>query len=248
MKSLSDYRRLVPALVMLLAFAGAIGTGCAGRSSRPPVPSSVPVDRSAFPAPSPQPNTSFQSDRILWGYLDPNRDPWQQPERVIRAMGLAPGQTIADIGTASGYFAWHFSPVVGARGTVWAVDIDPNAISFVRRRLEKDPPACSNIRPVLSRPDSITLAGESLDWGFLGEAHFFLGPINPDSAPCLDSIHQALKPGGRVAVLEFRNNENLGVVEPARIKAPFEKAGFRVVAIHDFLPQEHFLIFEKPTR
>lgn len=237
---------IIAGMVILVLAAGILGW-------RLLVPGLSPVPRpgGAGPgqtgSPTPAPGTEFESEAVLRSFLDPARDQWQHPQEVIRAMGLRPGQTIADLGAASGYFTYHFSRAVGPKGIAWAVDIDANAISFLRNRLEREPPPYANIRPVLSRPDDITLKADSLDYGFLCEAHFFLDPDSPPALPCLRSLYAAIKPGGKVAVLEFRENHDLGPVAPALIEAPFRSVGFRLLAVHEFLPREHLLIFEKPA-
>src|SRR5260221_6963528 len=65
---------------------------------------------------------------------DPERDSWQEPEEVVRALGLKPGATVADLGAGTGYFTVRFARPVGPKGRVLAVDIDPKLLERVRQR------------------------------------------------------------------------------------------------------------------
>ena len=195
--------------------------------------------------PSSQP-AEHQTNAVLESYLSPDRDQWQQTGRILTTMGLRSGQVIADIGSGSGYFSWHFSRVVGPQGRVLAVDVDPQAISFLKRRIQRDPPPYSNIQVIASREDDVCLPPASIDWAFLCEAHFFVEPINPNAGPCLDSLYRALRPQGRLAVIEGRYDPRRGRVDSNRLAAPFIRAGFTKVGQYEFLDKEHFVIFSRP--
>lgn len=187
-----------------------------------------------------------QSLKTLELYLNKERQDRQQTDKVLKVLSIKPGSTIADIGAGSGFFAWRFSPIVGRDGKVFAVDIDPNAINYMRGRIKKEPPKFLNIKLVLSRKDSITLAPNSLDWAFLCEAHFFLLK-DKNARECLRSIYSALKEGGKVAVLEFGDDFFPGKTKSDDIKGAFLTTGFSLHSEHPFIMDEHFLIFTKNT-
>ena len=131
------------------------------------------------------------------------RDQQQLPSRVLATLDLKPGQRIADVGAGSGYFSYFFSDVVGAQGTVWAVEISGKAVDFLNRRLEACTPPHPNIRVVQSRKDDIRLEPGSLDWAFLCNVHLMLTEDAGDQElglTCLKSIYRALKPGGRLVI------------------------------------------------
>lgn len=194
------------------------------------------------------------------------RDWQQQPEQVLAAMGLKPGQTIADVGAGSGYFTYLFSDVVGARGRVWAVEISQKAVDFLNGRTEARPPPHPNIQIVHSREDDVGLASDSLDWAFLSNVHLMVDEApDPDDLACLESIYRALKPGGRLAVIESERREvsttqgvsggtaTLGRLDESTVSASsktedqapdiaqdelisrYEQAGFHFVEGYDFL-------------
>jgi arsenite methyltransferase len=198
-------------------------------------------------APGQAPGVPEQSDALLQSYLQSNRDREQQPLRVIAEMELLPGQTIADVGAGSGYFSYHFSKAVGPEGRVLAVDIDANALRFLSDRLGSEPPPHPNVAVHPSRADDVKLPEDSVDHAFLCEAHFFLQD-KPATWSCLKSLYRAVRPGGRVSVIEARAaEENRGEVRAEDIQAAFEAVGFRYLERHDFIEREYFLIFEKPA-
>lgn len=197
---------------------------------------------------------------IRW--QDRRRDKWQQPEKVIAAIGLKPGDVVADVAAEWGYWTWLLSAAVGPTGTVYAVDIDPAARDFLRARIQAEPPAYQNIREVLSKMDDICLPEGCLDYALLCEAHF---PWNRDypreAKACLTSLYRAIKPGGSLAVIEGRSNpdRSIGALSFERLREPFEAVGFRFDRKYDFLyrrpggpagpddlQDEHFVIFRRP--
>ena len=186
----------------------------------------------------------------LQRYLNPGRDSWQQTERILKTMGLKEGQTIVDVGAAAGYFTYHLSRQVGPRGRVWAIDVEPAAIDFLKRRMKQEKPPFANIKVMQSAPSSVGLPPSTLDWAFLCNAHFFLetGKHKGENQKCLESLVRALRQGGRVAVIETSQDQKHGDVSITRLEAPFLKAGLLRVAVYDFLERnkEHFVIFEKP--
>jgi FkbM family methyltransferase len=158
-------------------------------------------------------------------------------------MGLEEGQTIADIGAGSGYFSWYFSKAVGPKGKVIAVDVDPHALEFLAERMKKQPPANSNIEVLHSSFDDTRLEPASVDWGFLCEAHFFVEG-DPQSVACIQSLRRALKPGGKVAVIEVKDDPRRGKVSLERLEATFLKCGFKVDSVQDMYDREYFVIFK----
>lgn len=184
-----------------------------------------------------------QTQDVLQSYLDPKRDKVQLPNEVVKIMGLTAGQSVADVGAGSGYFAWHFSKAVGPTGSVLAIDVDPQAIKFMEERLKKDPPPFPNVHFVTSTIDDIKVKPASLDWAFLCEAHFFVEG-DPSSMACLRTIRHALKPGGKVAVIEVKDDPLRGRVSFERLLASFVKAGFALDSKHDIYEREYFVIMK----
>lgn len=186
-------------------------------------------------------------------YLGHEREAWQKPDEVIQTLGVRPGQTVADIGSASGYFAWYLSEAVASHGQVLAVDVDELACDFIQRRLEHQPPPHGNIRVVQSHPEHVALGLSSVDHAFLVDAEFFI--VHDDTTrSCLKSLFLAMKPAGKVAVIESVDKSERGSIKEAYLLDPFEEAGFVHVETHDLLKHsshgrpggQHFMVFWKP--
>jgi ubiquinone/menaquinone biosynthesis C-methylase UbiE len=175
---------------------------------------------------------------------DPARDAYQKPEEVIAALGLRPGEVIADIGSGSGYFALRLARAVGESGRVFAVDIDPDLIRHLNRRLRDA--GVRNVQTVLVPPDDPLLPDASIDRFFFCDVWHHVG----DRPRYLRLLKRMLRPGGQVVMIDFHKRA-LPVGPPASMKiaredlvAEMDKNGFRVAAEHRFLPYQYFLVFE----
>ena len=174
------------------------------------------------------------------------REEEQRPEEVIRTMGLSDGDVVADIGCGTGYFSRPMARAVAPGGRVYAVDIQSQMLRFLEERLEEE--GLTNVEPVLGVNDDPNLPPESVDWILLVDVyHEFQQP-----KAMLAKMREALKPDGRVALLEYRL-EGLSAVHikadhrmsPEQVLREWEPAGFRLVDLHEFLPTQHFFVFEK---
>jgi predicted methyltransferase len=175
-----------------------------------------------------------------------DRDEEQRPDQVIRTMGLEDGDVVADIGSGTGYFTRRMARAVAPRGRVYAVEIQPEMLRLLRQLVQEA--GLTNVEPVLGENDDPKLPPESLDWILLVDVyHEFQQP-----KAMLAQMRDALKPDGRVALLEYRL-EGLSAVHiktehrmsPEQVLREWEPAGYRLVTRHEFLPTQHFFIFEK---
>src|SRR5512137_309297 len=100
--------------------------------------------------------------RYLSRLEGPDRAEWQKPERVVRALRLAPGAVVADVGVGPGYFALRLAQAVGPRGVVHAVDVEPKMIAALRKRAREA--GAGNVRPLLAATprDALPPAGTDL--------------------------------------------------------------------------------------
>jgi len=176
----------------------------------------------------------------------PGRDEEQKPDEIIRTMGLKPGDVVADIGAGTGYFTRRLARAVAPTGVVYAVDIQPEMLSLLKANMQKA--GIRNVVSVLSESDDPKLARESLDWALLVDVYHEL----QQPKATLAKMREALKPGGKVAVVEYRLEglTALHVREEHRmstkqILSEWEPAGFRLVKLHEFLPVQHLFVFEK---
>jgi ubiquinone/menaquinone biosynthesis C-methylase UbiE len=174
---------------------------------------------------------------------DPQRDAYQKPHEVIVALGLKEGETIADIGAGSGYFALRLAHHVGERGRVYAVDINPDMIVYMNRRIRDI--QLKNVVTVLAAPDDPLLVDNSIDRFFICDTWHHIG----NQPQYLALMKKMLKPGGQVIIIEFDKKE-LPVGPPVEMKIAradlvrqFEASGFTLAKEHTFLPYQYFLVF-----
>lgn len=174
---------------------------------------------------------------------DPARDAYQKPHDVMMALALKEGERIADIGAGSGYFSLRFAQHVGAGGQVLAVDISPDMIVHLNRRIRDD--RLENIRTILALPDGPLLADSSVDRIFICETWHHI----ENHAEYLALLKKTLKPGGQVIIIDFQKKP-MPVGPPAEMRVAredvvreFEQNGFRLAKEHTFLPYQYFLVF-----
>ena len=179
---------------------------------------------------------------------NPQRDAWQKPEDVLRALNLRRDEVIADIGAGSGYFTRRFA---SSAGRVFAVDIDPKLVEMVRKN------APANVDAILAAPDDPRLPAGGVDTIFICDVLHHIGVDHGESAAkgigaraaYYQKLARALKPGGRIVIVDFYKKE-LPVGQPVSMKlseeeviAELKAAGFRVARWHDFLPHQYFVEF-----
>ncbi|HVQ75882.1 MAG TPA: methyltransferase domain-containing protein [Candidatus Binatia bacterium] len=174
---------------------------------------------------------------------DPKRDAYQKPHEVLMALGLKPGETIADIGSGSGYFTLRFAAHVGDQGRVFAVDVDPAMVRHLNRRLRDA--GVRNVQTILAEPDDPLLPDASVDrFVVVNTWHHIEKPV-----AYLALMKRMLKPGGQVVMIDFQKKE-LPFGPPLEMKIAredlvrqMEASGFRLAKEHVFLPHQYFLVF-----
>ena len=169
---------------------------------------------------------------------DPSRDEWQKPHDVVTALNLKPAETIADIGAGTGYFARRFA---NHAGKVYAVDIDEKLLAIAG----KDAP--SNLETVVAASDDPRLPPHSVDTIFFCDVLHHIA----NRPAYYTKIAEALKPGGRVVVIDFYEKP-LPVGPPPSMKLSdkavireFQNAGFKLDKRLNTLPYQYFLFFSK---
>jgi SAM-dependent methyltransferase len=179
-------------------------------------------------------------ERYAKSFDDPARDAWQMPGRVIEALGLRPGERVADIGAGTGYFSVRLARS-GAAPTVYAVDVEKAMVEYVRQRAAKE--GLKNIVGVEGSSRSANLP-EPVDVVLIVDTYHHI----PDRVAYFAALRQSMKPGARLAIVDFRKGAPSGPPEefrftPEQISAELGKAGFTLSAQHDFLPRQLFLIY-----
>jgi ubiquinone/menaquinone biosynthesis C-methylase UbiE len=174
------------------------------------------------------------------------RDAEQQPDQVIRTMGLKDGDVVADLGCGTGYFARRMARAVASRGRVYGVDIQPEMLDRMKDLLARE--GITNVVPVLGTGEDPRLPTASLDWILLVDVyHEFQQP-----RAMLARIREALKPEGRIALVEYRLEGDSAAhirtehrMSVAQVLEEWRPAGFRLLEKYDYLPTQHLFIFAK---
>jgi ubiquinone/menaquinone biosynthesis C-methylase UbiE len=174
---------------------------------------------------------------------DPKRDAYQKPQEVMVALDLKPGKVIADIGAGSGYFTFRLAHHVGDRGKVYAVDVSPEMIRHINRRIRELKAA--NVVSILADPDDPLLPDASVDRFFFSDSWHHI----ENQTQYLSLMKKMLKPGGEIIMIDFHKKE-LPVGPPLKMKIAredlikqMESNGFRLTKEHTFLPYQYFLVF-----
>lgn len=182
------------------------------------------------------------SDAERWARVfdDPARDRWQKPDEVIAALALAPDAAVADIGAGTGYFAARLARAV-PKGRVYAVDIEPDMVRYLGERAQRE--QLANLQPVQGKPDDPQLPAPA-DRVLIVNTYHHIG----DRVAYFGRLRDRLKPGGRVAIVDFTLDSPIGPPRSARlaadvVRAEMERAGYALAASHEFLPHQYFLVF-----
>jgi len=171
---------------------------------------------------------------------DPERDSWQMPDKVIAALHLKSGQIVADLGAGTGYFTVRLARSE-ARPKVYGVDIEPSMVTYIRDRATKE--GLKNVIAVQASETSANLP-ERVDVILIVDTYHHIG----NREAYFRNLAKSLKPGGRVAIIDFKQDAPDGPPKefrfpPEKVKAELAKAGYAFVEQPDFLPRQQFLIF-----
>lgn len=241
----------------LLVAIGALALGTTASE----VPRLSPFDvlrAQAIAAPPPARQQPAPKQRRLFPPQDlgllsaPDRDDWNKPDLIMDALGVADGATVADLGAGGGWFTIRLARRVGPNGLVYAQDIQPQMIEAINRRVQQE--ALTNVRTVLGTPSDARLPG-GLDAVLIVDAYREMDePSRPQVLQdLLRSVSRALKPQGRVGIVDFLpGGGGPGPAEDDRVKpdeiiAAVEAAGFRLQSREAVPPFQYLLVFGKTT-
>ena len=188
---------------------------------------------------------SFVMGHRAAGWLNrPERIQEEMPDAVVENMNLEPDHVGADIGAGSGYFSFRIAAKV-PDGKVLAVDIQPEMLQLIEGQMGEQ--EVSNIEGVLGAVDNPNLPANSIDAAIMVDAyHEFSHPFE-----MIDGIYQALKPGGRIFLLEYRGEDPSVPIRPLhkmteeQVVREMSVFGLDWTDTLDFLPWQHMMIFTK---
>lgn len=179
-------------------------------------------------------------------WLDrPQRESEEAPSKAIAALNLEPGMVVADIGAGSGYYTVRLSRSVGPTGRIFATDVQRGMLDLIDRRMAEE--KITNVTTILGATDDPALKAGSLDLALMVDVYHELQ--TPQTF--MRRLRDALKPDGRLVLLEFRKEdpavpireEHKMSVEEARRELTAD--GYVFDSVLDVLPWQHILIFKK---
>jgi len=191
-------------------------------------------------APHTHEHTFEGADKWSEVFDDPKRDSWQKPHEVIQALALKPDAVLADIGAGTGYFSVRFARML-PKGKVYAVDLEPDMVRHLAARAKRE--QLANVVAVQAAPDDPKLP-EKVDLAVFVDTYHHVG----DRVGYFSRLKQSLAPQGRVAIIDFTLDSEIGPpprarIEPEQVKKEFARAGYKLADEHDFLPNQYFLVF-----
>ena len=226
---LSGRVRLFVASALAAAFATSIGVAQTGRH---------PVTGRQFAPTMSVEGASWLERR--------EREREEDPDLGLRLLKVAKGSTVGDVGAGSGYMTLRLARLVGPEGKVYGVDVQPGMIQLLQQNAAKA--KVMNVVPVLGAYDDPKLPAGMLDLIIMVDVyHEFTQP-----QLMLQHMREALKPGGRLALFEYRAEDPDVPIQPlhkmtkAQVKTEVELEGFKQVRVFDDLPRQHLIVFVKP--
>jgi ubiquinone/menaquinone biosynthesis C-methylase UbiE len=175
----------------------------------------------------------------------PERLEEEAPDSALDVLAIPKGASVADVGAGSGYMTVRMAKRVGPTGTVYANDLQPQMLELLRRRLERE--KITNVTLVQGTVDDPRLPPDSVDLELMVDVyHEFSQP-----QVMLRGLHKALKPGGRLVLLEYRKEDPSIPIRfehkmtVAEAKLEVEAEGFTLTKVDESLPRQHILIFTK---
>lgn len=174
----------------------------------------------------------------------PSREITERPQQVVEALDLKPTDIVADIGAGTGYFSFRMASLI-PEGKVLAVDIQPEMIDIIN--FLKTESKIINVEPILASINNPNLPKTSIDLALMVDAyHEFEYPRE-----VMEGIVQALKPGGRVVLVEYRGENPLILIKAIhkmkqkQVRKEMKAVGLQWRETKNFLPHQHMMIFEK---
>jgi SAM-dependent methyltransferase len=181
-----------------------------------------------------------------WLFRDKRVDE-EQPEAMLDALKIPRGATVADVGAGAGYHSIRLARRVGPAGTVLATDLQPEMLEMLKENARKE--GVNNIRPIRATQTDTKLPDSKVDLILMVDVYHECS----DPAATLQGMRRALKPKGRLVLVEFRGEDPTVPILPEhkmtveQVRLEVEAEGFAFKNSLEFLPWQHIVIFEKPT-
>lgn len=188
---------------------------------------------------------SFEGGGADW-LVRPERLQEEHPDEMLDSLKIAEGSTVADVGAGVGYITVRIARRVGAKGIVYATDLQKNMLDSLQVNAKNF--GLTNIKPILASPTEPKLPKAKVDLILMTDVyHEFAQP-----ELMIAGLRDALKPGGRIVFVEFRGEDETVPIKPEhkmtlrQVRKEIEPMGFAFVDSLEFLPWQHIIIFKKP--
>lgn len=175
----------------------------------------------------------------------PSRESEERPQQTVAELELEPDDVVADIGAGTGYFSLRIAKEI-PQGKVYAVDVQPEMLDALNYLQQEN--KIENVEAVLGELDNPNLPEDSIDLAFMVDAyHEFEYPRE-----MMKGVVRALKPKGRVVLVEYRQENPLILIKPLhkmsekQVKKEMKAVGLQWQQTKEFLPEQHFIVFIKP--
>jgi FkbM family methyltransferase len=175
-----------------------------------------------------------------------SREQEEQPEAMLDALKIPKGATVADVGAGVGYTSIRLAKRVGPEGTVLATDVQPQMLKMLAQNARGA--GIKNIKPIRCTASDTKLPENAVDLVLMVDVYH----ESSDPEATLQGVHKALKPKGRLVLVEFREEDPEVPIKPEhkmslkQVRRELEPQGFTFKESLEFLPWQHIIIFEKP--
>jgi ubiquinone/menaquinone biosynthesis C-methylase UbiE len=173
------------------------------------------------------------------------REQEEQPEAMLDALKIPPGAAVADVGAGVGYTSLRLARRVGPTGTVYATDVQPEMLRMLVANAQDA--GVKNIKPIRCTASDPKLPEGKIDLILMVDVYHECS----DPEATLQGLKKALKPGGRLVLVEFRAEDPDVPIKPehkmtlAQVRRELEPQGFTFKESLEFLPWQHIIFFEK---
>ena len=181
-------------------------------------------------------------DGAEWLIRD-NRERQERCSLMLANLGLKPGMTVCDMGCGNGFYSLPIAKMLGSRGLVVGVDVQPEMLGFLRTRAESE--GIENIVPILGSYHNPRIPPDSIDLVLMVDVyHEFSHPEQ-----MLAAIRRSLKPDGLVVLVEYREEDPKVPIKPlhkmskAQVNKELTANGFKLAKEFDKLPWQHMMFF-----
>jgi ubiquinone/menaquinone biosynthesis C-methylase UbiE len=184
-------------------------------------------------------STPYKGDLSI--FESPDRDKKLQVQRVMDILGIHLGSNVADIGAGSGWFTVRAAKRAGERGTVYAVDINPEAISYIDERVRRE--GIHNVHIILGTQDDPKLPDSSVDSVLILKTYHEIA----EPVLLLQNLRKSLRSGARIGIIDRNGNGEDHGIQKDVIEQEATLAGYRLVEQYDFVKadrEDYFLVFQ----